>query len=585
MIHRIYSELPTFKHLEFHHGLNIVLSEKTPGATERQTRNRAGKSSITEIIHFLMASNIEKDSIFKDPCLKEHAFGIEFDLGGHSVVVERKPEKRTVLRIAGGEYAHWPIQPTEYKKTDSPELVIKNSLWKAVLGKLMFDLPETEESFGPGFRSLFSYFVRRQSNGGFASPFRQNKDQQVADEQVNISYLIGLDWTIPQKWQFVREQEKSLKALRKAAQEGALGEIISTTSDLRTRVTVAEARSERLRKSIADFRVLSEYRELEQEASDLTRQISQLNNENTMDRQLIDDLEESLEQEVAPPDTRIEELYREAGIVLPGTAIQQFKDVIAFHLSIVTNRRSYLHGEVSEAKHRIEERETIIKRYEERRAQVMGILRSHGALDHFTRLQEELVRMESEVENLRQRYSTAEKLETGRTDLDLERQQLLRRLRQDHNEQAETLRKTILIFEEISNALYEDAGSLVISESLNGPQFDVKIHGKRSGGISNMQIFCFDMMLMQFCEERGIGPGFLFHDSHLFDGVDERQVAKALHSGAKIAEKLGFQYIVTMNEDAIPKEIPDDLDFGHYVIPTHLTDATEDGGLFGIRFG
>jgi uncharacterized protein YydD (DUF2326 family) len=100
-----------------------------------------------------------------------------------------------------------------------------------------------------------------------------------------------------------------------------------------------------------------------------------------------------------------------------------------------------------------------------------------------------------------------------------------------------------------------------------------------------MQIFCFDMMLMKLCSDRGIGPGFLFHDSHLFDGVDERQVAKALQIGAESAEKLGFQYIVTMNEDAVPSEFPGTFDFKQHLISTRLTDATEDGGLFGIRFG
>jgi uncharacterized protein YydD (DUF2326 family) len=215
----------------------------------------------------------------------------------------------------------------------------------------------------------------------------------------------------------------------------------------------------------------------------------------------------------------------------------------------------------------------------------MGILQAHGALEHFSKIQGELTRVETEVENIKQRYSTAEKLETGKTDLDLERQQLLRRLRQDHKEQGETLREAILAFEEISHAMYEEAGSLVISESTNGPKFDVKIQGQRSGGISNMQIFCFDMMLMKLCSRKGIGPGFLFHDSHLFDGVDERQVAKALEIGAGHAEDLGFQYIVTMNEDAVPSAMPDGFDFESHVLPTRLTDATEDGGLFGMRFG
>ena len=69
-----------------------------------------------------------------------------------------------------------------------------------------------------------------------------------------------------------------------------------------------------------------------------------------------------------------------------------------------------------------------------------------------------------------------------------------------------------------------------------------------------MQIFCFDMMLMEICQKQGRGPGFLIHDSHLFDGVDERQVAKALQLGAERAEASGFQYIVTMNSDALPKD-------------------------------
>jgi uncharacterized protein YydD (DUF2326 family) len=52
-----------------------------------------------------------------------------------------------------------------------------------------------------------------------------------------------------------------------------------------------------------------------------------------------------------------------------------------------------------------------------------------------------------------------------------------------------------------------------------------------------------------------------------------------------MAERLGFQYIVAMNEDALPAELPKDFDLEEYIVATRLTDATEDGGLFGIRFG
>lgn len=583
MIHRVYSSLPEFKKLTFPPGLSILLADTTPGATERQTRNRAGKSSLIEILHFLLGANVDRESIFRDEKLREHSFGIELDLGGRPATVERVADRSSELEVVAGEYGHWPIQPSVDNKTG--KVIIRNSLWKDVLGRFFFNLPESVDKFGPTFRSLISYFVRRQSASGFIEAFRHSEDQQLWDQQVAVSYLLGLDWRIPQQWQAVREREKSLKALKKAVQEGALGEAIPSTSDLRTRLTVAEAHTEELRRNLAGFKVLPEYQQLEAEASDLTRQIARHLDDSTIDRQLLDDLEASLSEEAPPPNLKLEEVYQQAGVVLPGVALKRFEDVRAFHASVLANRRSYLEGEITAARRRIDQQERAIERLEARRSQIMATLRSHGALDHFTRLQSELTRVEREVENLRQRFETAEALETGKTELTLERQQRLLRLRQDHREQGETLREAILTFEEISRNLYEDAGSLHISESENGPAFEVKIHGKRSQGIKNMQIFCFDLMLMMLCARRKTGPGFLVHDSHLFDGVDSRQVATALHVGARAAEKLRFQYIVTMNSDALPVKISDRFDVAKHVLATRLTDATEDGGLFGMRFG
>jgi len=93
------------------------------------------------------------------------------------------------------------------------------------------------------------------------------------------------------------------------------------------------------------------------------------------------------------------------------------------------------------------------------------------------------------------------------------------------------------------------------------------------------------MMLIELCTKRGTSPGFLIHDSHLFDGVDERQVAKALQLGAERAASLGFQYIVTMNSDAIPSDgFRRGFDIFDYVLKTRITDAVDDGGLYGVRF-
>jgi hypothetical protein len=65
--------------------------------------------------------------------------------------------------------------------------------------------------------------------------------QQTGDFQIALLFLFGLDWKIASDWQQVRDREKSLKELKKAAGAGAFGSVIGRAADLRTQLTVAAA--------------------------------------------------------------------------------------------------------------------------------------------------------------------------------------------------------------------------------------------------------------------------------------------------------------------------------------------------------
>ena len=592
MIHQLTSDLTSFKPLSFGPGLNVILADKSPGASDLQSRNGAGKTSFVELIHFLFGADARPSSIFRSADLRDWTFTVSVDIGDTTCSVSRSGRTPSRIRVdadlreplTGRNGGSRTVQRELSLGLDQP--MISNEQWKDVLGARWFGLPQDgDERFQPTFRSLFSFWARRQEGGGFQHPTQHTAMQQLWDRQVSISYALGLDWTIPCRFQELRGQDKIAKDLRRAARSGDLGRYFGKAAELRTKLTVMEHRADGLRTQLEAFRVVPQYRELEREASDITGRINALNTENIVDLDLLRELRSSLQEEGPPNYRDLNKLYREAGIVLPGLSRRRIEEVARFHDTIVENRRSHLADEVEAAERRLAERDQRKEELDQRRRQIMEVLKSGGALEHYTRLREELGRAEAEVEMLRQRLTVAERLDSTRTELEMERTRLVKALRNDIHERDRIVRDAILTFEDLSQSLYERAGSLTISDTPNGPHFEVHIAGERSRGITNMQIFCFDLMLTETGARRGRGPGFLIHDSHLFDGVDERQVAKALQLGAARAAAGGFQYIVTLNSDAVPQDgFTDGFDLRDYCVATRLTDATETGGLFGFRF-
>lgn len=587
MIEALTADRPSFKTLEFRPGLNVLLADKRSDATEKDSRNGVGKTSFVELVHFLTGSRPSPKGILRSAPLREWRFELRFRQQGEPATVARSGKRANTVEVAGAAVPKGHDGGTLFG-AGNHTAAISVDQWRARLGARWFglDRPDDEDdAFRPHFRPLFSYFARREEERGFHDPMQYGRKQQTWDRQVSVSFLLGLDWRVARSFQRHRESQKVVQALRRGAAAGELSRFTGTAAELRTSLALARAGASDMKKRVEDFRVLKDYEHLEEEADDLTRQINELAGRSVADRQLLRELETSLTHDDDPAEEDIQRVYEEAGIVLPGVTLRRFEEVERFHARVVENRRRQLTAEIESARERLAERDREKESLDRRRRQVMGILKSGGALAEYTALREELGRREAEVETLGERLRDAERLESRQAELRVEKARLKRSLQDDISERDEILRDVILRFEDLSRSLYERAGSLTIGAGNAGPEFDVRIPAGRSRGIRNMQIFCFDLMLMDLLAERGRSPGFLIHDSHLFDGVDERQVARALQVGARRAEAGGFQYIVTLNTDKIPE---DGFDPGFrlddYFLDVRLTDDLPDGGLFGIRF-
>lgn len=570
MIRRIFASDDRFRDLRFSAGLNILLADRDPAASDKDTRNGSGKTSLVHLIHFLLGGNAGTNSIFRSEVLAPWTFGMELDVAGSKVTVSRTGEDHGKANITGLDDV-------------ADNVTMKPGDWSDLLGKRWYGLAP-EDSL-PSTRSLLSYAVRNVESGGLQSPFRQHYQQTPGDWQTAATYLLDLDWRLARKWQEVRDLEAGVKALRKVLRASGQQTALGSVAELRTEVALIDQHVAQMRQRAEDFRVLDSFRDLEVEANELTRQVVASRDRVSMDRLLLQELETTYEREQPPDGEAVAAVYEALGLELGDVVRRRFDEVERFHSSVVENRQIHLAREIAEVEQRISKAEASQAQLDGRRRQILAMLRSSGAMDELTSLQEELARETSRAQVLRERFQVADRIEADKGRAREEKQQLLTALQQDHREREAQLRALITDFEAIITALYKErSGSLVIDSKESGPDYRVVLEDGRSLGIGHMGVFAFDLLTSTVLARNERGPGFLVHDSHVFDGVDSRQIANALALGDHSATEEGFQYIVTLNSDATPGEFPDGFSIEHHVLDVVLTDESDAGRLFGVRF-
>ncbi|MBU1627128.1 DUF2326 domain-containing protein [bacterium] len=581
MIYSIKCDKTSFKNIEFKPGFNVILAERTKESTIKDSRNGLGKSTLIEIIHFCLGAN--KGETLSKPDLDHWTFTLEIDLAGQRYFIMRNTSKTNRI-IIDGDCSDWFIKPELDKRTGEQVMSVRD--WNRVLGVLMFGLNTSygDMKYVPTFRSLISYVIRRNGQrGGFLNPFQQYKNQLEWDKQVNNAFLLGLGWEYASKWQVLKDRVKVLDQIRQEAQSGLLANLMGTIGEIEASKIRMEYQVREEEDQLGSFKVHPQYNKIENEANDLTHKIHEFVNLNINDKRLLEHYEASLKEEVDAEPTSVAKIYQEAGLLLPDSITKRLDDVLLFHRQVVTNRKEFLASEMGRIKNEIAKREEEIQSLSAERVGLMQVLQKHGALEEYTQLQNNHQKTVAELKNLNIKLDNLKKFEQGRSAVIIDQEFLQQQAITDLSERKLQKEKAILLFNSNSQSLYNAPGTLSIDISKTGFKFGVKIERSGSHGIGNMKIFCYDLMLAQTRSKKRETPGFLIHDSIIFADVDERQKALALELAARESEKPGFQYICMMNSDSIPtRDFSLDFKLEKYIRRT-LTDATEDGGLLGIR--
>lgn len=588
MIRAIRSNNAKFKTVVFHKGYNIILADrkKIEGKDDKkQTRNGAGKTTLVEIIHFCLGAQVGKKSIFKSQFLKGWSFTLTIDIKDQSYDLERETDNPNRIYIYGNlEHLNWSLK---YDKKQNKKYISPSNLNQELLLSFFgIDKNDLKLKYVPSFRELISYCVRRTSDG-YRDAFEYYPKQKTYSRQACNAYFLGLNMDYASEFQELKDKVKGIEDYKKAAKSGVIGNYSLNIGELNTEVITRQKDVDQLKNQIDSFKVHPQYSDITKEANIITEEIHQCSNTLALRKQLLSRYEQSVKEEAIDiPIEEIEKIYAEVGILFGDLMKKNLADVVGFHKALISNRKEYLHTEIHRLRKELLSLETQIELLSNKRSESMLILETHGALEEYTKMQERYSIAKQLFEDAKKRLESAEFIEDSKSKIKIENQELLIKSRQDYIERIAAREKAISIFKANTEFLYPEAGTLTIDLKETGYIFDVDIKSSKSQGVGYMKVFCYDMLLAEIGVDKKSYPDFWVHDSTIFDGVDERQISRALMLAKVKSEDIKFQYICMMNSDMVPDSEFDD-EFRTYFnesVVLRLEDETEEGGVLGIRF-
>jgi|SRR5665648_58918 len=534
---KVYSNQKSFRTVDFNiTGANfIVAKQKNLESNEKgKTYNGVGKSLLVRIIHFCLGAGT-KD--YKNFCekLKDWEFFLDFRIGDQEYTSKRSTSEPKKIFLNDEEFS----------------LERFNKKMKT----LCFTIPENISHLS--FRSLLPFFIRpnKESYALYNKPGKRETDYQAI---LCNSFLLGLDVVLVQKKYEIRKEQERIKKLEKNFKEDyLLKDYFTGNKDVTLTLIDLEERIKKLNDDLNQFKVAEDYHEVQIEADKIERDFFELNNSIILTQSNIENINSSLSFSPDMNKENIKAIYNESKINFPDNVKQTLHDLEQFYEKLIVNRKKRLLEQLNKLKFEQRNKSIESEKLKNKLDQLMEYLGEHQALDLFISLSKKSAELKTERDNLK-RYQVLQskyKVKERQAEKDLiELSEITENYLKEVEPSTAELRDT---FRSLAKVFYPDSVAGLTVESNDGDNqlrynIEAKIESDASDGINNIKIFCYDLTIL--FKGHNHKMNFIFHDSRLFDGTDERQKTDIFRTVYKYFSTGNNQYIATVNQNQL-KEI------------------------------
>lgn len=580
MIRRIWSDLPTFRAVEFSQGMNIVLADTNADSEETESTNGLGKSTLLRIIHFCLGSDLARDKTLSHPDLHGVTFSLSFASGDLEFEVHRNTASSRVVSVSADFVIGLPI---EIERAGHLAVVGVDD-WRCALSAKFLpeaQLPDDVMKFSPNFRDL-SYYLVRLGKEAFAEPQTAFRGQSGLSRRVATSFLLGLNWQVQRQLHTLQEARKSVGAALKAVADAAQSNDERSIGDLEADRVLLEKTLAVREKEVSEFNLREDYHDLERQLQAVDQQIHELVNDNFADGRLLAYYEESAQESPLFDANKPVDILRDAGALFRPEALRSLDEVAQFHRQVYANRKQFLAAEIVRLRDRVAKRSSEITEAGTLKSDILKTLSSSGALEALIALQRAVSELSLKLEGLKARIEERKRFDRRQDELTRDISQARTLLKQDLDDRRLAIDEAIALFGEYTRFLYGVPGKLGVDVNRDGYQFTFAIDRMGSDGVDQMVVFCFDLVVATLRARRGGHLRWLVHDSSMFADVDQRQYGLALQLAKRVSDAEGFQYICCLNVGALPRDHLGGLDLDA-LIKLRLSDDSDAGRLLGKR--
>ncbi|MHB1694416.1 MAG: DUF2326 domain-containing protein [bacterium] len=553
-------------------GLNFIIAkQKNPEESNfAKTYNGVGKSLLISIIHFCLGADKKNYKPFCEE-LQNWNFTLEFKI---------KDEIFTTTRTTG-----------------NPDKIILNNKSLSIndfndkLQLLCFKIPVDINFLS--FRSLIHFFIRpnRSTYSSFDSTGEYKNAYQI---QLFKAFFLGLDMNSVQEKHDLKEESDRIKTLeRNIKNDDLLKKFFSSNKDINLTTKELENQIAILELDLGNFEVANDYYEVKSNADKIQRKLSEKKNNIILLENQLRNIEESLKNTIDIDKEVIKKTYEETKIIFPNHILKTIDQLDIFYTELKKNRQERFLKIKNEIIVNLEQSKKKAKELENQFNESLKYLNAHKALDVLIKVSSRLSDIKKQHDDLIKYDQLLSKYKNKELEIKGQFIETDKRTTKYLNDISSINNSTYNYFNNFFNLLskkfYPDAPAGITIKNNTGKNqirfnIDAKIEADASDGINNVKTFCYDMALL--FQGYGHHINFIFHDSRIFEGIDERQKTEMFKILYEYFNESYYQYIATINQNQL-EDIKKYIDNFNVIITENiileLTDNSDAEKLLGIK--